>query len=48
VANLSLVAWRLVSDAPLAEGLIPVTVYLDGPPGEPPGPDGGPRANSPY
>jgi hypothetical protein len=48
VANLSIAAWELVSDAPLAEGLVPVTVYLDGPPGEPPRPERGPRANSPY
>jgi hypothetical protein len=48
VANLSLPAWRLVSDAPLAEGLIPVTVYLDGPPGDPPRAERGPLANSPY
>ena len=48
VANLSLPAWALVSDAPLAEGLIPVTVYLDGPPGDPPRPAAGPRAGSPY
>jgi hypothetical protein len=32
VANLSLSAWRLVSDAPIEEGLIPVTVYLTGQP----------------
>jgi len=30
VANLSHAAWRLVSDAPLAEGLIEVRLYLDG------------------
>lgn len=48
VANLSLAAWALVSNAPLTEGLIPVTVYLDGPPGDPPGPAAGPRADSPY
>jgi hypothetical protein len=30
VANLSLIAWALVSDAPLAEGIVPVELYLDG------------------
>jgi hypothetical protein len=30
VANLSHAAWRLVSDAPLREGLIEVRLYLDG------------------
>jgi hypothetical protein len=48
VANLSLTAWALVSDVPLAEGLIPVTVYLDGLPGDPLRPPAGPRAGSPY
>lgn len=32
VANLSQVAWALVSDAPLAEGIVTVDVYLDGAP----------------
>jgi hypothetical protein len=30
VANLSHAAWRLISDAPLQEGLIEVRIYLDG------------------
>jgi hypothetical protein len=30
VANLSHAAWRLISDAPLKEGLIEVRIYLDG------------------
>lgn len=30
VANLSHAAWRLISDAPLREGLIDVRIYLDG------------------
>lgn len=32
VANLSHLAWGLVSDAPLDEGIIAVELYLDGPP----------------
>ena len=36
IANLSLAAWRLVTDAPLEEGLIPVEVHL-APVGVPPG-----------
>jgi hypothetical protein len=34
IANLSHAAWRLVTDAPLVEGLIPVEVHL-APVGEP-------------
>jgi hypothetical protein len=36
VANLSHLAWGLVSDAPLAEGIIPVELHLDGPPSDRP------------
>jgi hypothetical protein len=36
IANLSHAAWRLVTDAPLEEGLIPVEVHL-APVGVPPG-----------
>jgi len=30
IVNLSQAAWQLISDAPLAEGVIPVDLYLDG------------------
>jgi hypothetical protein len=43
VANLSLSAWQLVSDAPIAEGLVPVTLYLRAQPPQ----DGPTRLRSP-
>jgi hypothetical protein len=43
VANLSLSAWPLVSDAPIAEGLVPVTLYLRAQPPQ----DGPPRLRPP-
>lgn len=48
VINLSHTAWKLVSDAPLIEGLIPVTVYLRGGPQTDRPLELRPRAATPY